>query len=370
MTQTTGPARPGSRTSRLIYVGLALGLVVVAVIGVIVASNANPSKVTGSVDVAHLPLGPTPPGLDGAKGWINSEPLTPAALKGKVVVYDFWTYSCVNCVRTLPYLRSWYDRYAKDGLVVIGVHSPEFDFEKDHANVRRAVQRLHVDYPVALDDDMAIWNAFGNMYWPEKYVVDRDGRLRYDHIGEGGYRETENVLRALLGVAKSAPRAHLAAGDSERPQAPTSGITQETYLGLRRGGAGAQSGAHTYPKQDGPLHPGQAQLVGPWDADTEHVTSSELGSTIVLGYHAREVNLVMGSATGQPIRVLVELDGSPLPADARTSQTVVDANGNTYIDVTSSDLYRLVLGPSVATHTLRLIAQAPGLEAFAFTFGT
>jgi hypothetical protein len=217
---------------------------------------------------------------------------------------------------------------------------------------------------------MAIWAAFGNQYWPEKYVVDRKGHLRYQHIGEGGYRETENVLRELLGVAKSSPRARLAAGVAVRPQAPTRDITEETYLGLRRGGAGAESGAHIYPKQDGPLHPGQAQLVGPWDADVEQVTSSELGSTIVLGYHAREVNLVMGSATGQSIRVLVELDGSPLPADARTSQTAVDANGNTYIEVTSSDLYRLVLGPSVATHTLRLIVQAPGLEAFAFTFGT
>ena len=189
-TPTAGPASPGkasSGKSRLVYVGLALALVVVAVIGVVVASNANPSKVTGSVDVAHLPVGPTPPGLGDAKGWINSQPLTPAALKGKVVVYDFWTYSCVNCVRTLPYLRSWYDRYAKDGLVVVGVHSPEFDFEKDHDNVRRAVQRLHVDYPVALDDDMAIWDAFGNQYWPEKYVVDREGHLRYEHIGEGGY---------------------------------------------------------------------------------------------------------------------------------------------------------------------------------------
>ena len=146
-----------------------------------------------------------------AKGWINSPPLTPSALTGKVVLYDIWTYSCINCVRTFPYVRAWYDRYRADGLVVVGVHSPEFDFEKVHGNVEDAVKRLNVTWPVALDDDLTIWNAFDNQYWPADYVADRTGELRYSHFGEGDYTNTENVLRTLLGVAPSSPRA--TAGD-------------------------------------------------------------------------------------------------------------------------------------------------------------
>ena len=149
-----------------------LGLAVVAVA---VAARSDPSTVATPVDVKNLPVGPTGPALQGGHGWINSPGVTAADLKDKVVIYDFWTYSCVNCVRTLPHLEAWYARYAKDGLVVVGVHSPEFDFEKNHDNVRAAVKRLGVNYPVVLDDDMNIWNEFGNQYWPEKYVTDRPG---------------------------------------------------------------------------------------------------------------------------------------------------------------------------------------------------
>jgi thiol-disulfide isomerase/thioredoxin len=359
------PAAPRWR-----YAALALLLAVAAVAAVIVASGSNPDTVAGTVNVKNLPVGPKPPGLSDARGWINSQPLTAGDLKGKVVVYDFWTYSCVNCVRTLPHLRAWYDRYKSDGLVVVGVHSPEFDFEKNHSNVRAAVKRLKVDYPVALDDNMDIWNAFGNQYWPNKYVTDREGRLRFEHIGEGGYRETENVLRELLGVAKDAPRASAVnEGRVGKPAAADQVITAETYLGTLRGVAGAQDGVHTYPKVDGPLPDGSVALEGVWDASGEQITSRALGSSIVLGYRAREVNLVMATATSQPITVVVELDGKPLPANERTPETKVDANGNTFVVVTASDLYRLVLGPAIEQHTLRLIAQGPGLEAFAFTFG-
>ena len=352
------------------YAVLAVVIAALAVGAVLFASGSDPNKVAGQVNVKNLPIGPKPPGLTGAKGWINSSPVTASDLKGKVVVYDFWTYSCVNCVRTLPHLRAWYDRYKSDGLVVVGVHSPEFDFEKNHQNVRAAVKRLNVDYPVALDDNMDIWNAFGNQYWPNKYVTDREGRLRFEHIGEGGYRETENVLRELLGVPKSAARASAVnEGRVGKPPAADQLITGETYLGTLRGVAGAQDGKHDYPKIEGPLLAGAAGLEGPWDSGSEKVTSSALGASIVLGYQAREVNLVMATASGAPIRVLVEVDGKPLPPNERTPETMVDANGNTFVVVAASDLYRLVLGPAVEGHTLRLIAQAPGLEAFAFTFG-
>jgi thiol-disulfide isomerase/thioredoxin len=366
---TADTARSGA--SRRKYAVLAVALVVFAVAGVVVAGQSNPRSVTGPVDVAHLPLGPPPPGLGDAKGWINSSPLTAADLQGKVVVYDFWTYSCVNCVRTLPHLRSWYDRYRQDGLVVIGIHSPEFDFEKDHGNVTGAVKRLNVDYPVALDDDMAIWNQFGAQYWPEKWVADRQGRLRYQDVGEGNYGTTEDVLRRLLGVPASAPRARpVKEGNVGQPPTQRQGVTPETYLGLDRGTAGAQRGLVNYPEAQN-LQPGDARLVGPWDGGSQAVQAAAPGAAIVLRYRAREVNLVMASAAGgsQPVDVTVQLDGQPLPAPDRTSQTMVDAQGQTFVHVSGSDLYRLVLGPSVEVHTVRLVARAPGVEAFAFTFG-
>jgi thiol-disulfide isomerase/thioredoxin len=218
-------------SSRRRYAVVALVLAGLAVVAVLVASGTNPERVSGRVDVENLPVGPKAPALD-ADGWLNSRPLGRAELAGKVVVYDFWTYSCVNCVRTLPYLRSWYARYARDGLVIVGVHSPEFDFEKSDTNVTNAVRRLDVTWPVAFDDDLAIWNAFGNRYWPAKYVTDRSSRLRYVHFGEGAYREVEDVLRKLLGVNPGEARA-TPPRDRKSAHVATN-ITPETYLGTER----------------------------------------------------------------------------------------------------------------------------------------
>jgi thiol-disulfide isomerase/thioredoxin len=345
-----GPAEPDQLrlpSSRRRYAVVALVLAGLAVVAVLVASGTNPTRVAGHVDVDNLPVGPKAPTLE-AEGWLNSPPLGPADLTGKVVVYDFWTYSCVNCVRTLPYLRSWYQRYAGDGLVIVGVHSPEFEFEKSHTNVTNAVRRLDVTWPVAFDDDMKIWNAFGNRYWPAKYVTDRTGRLRYLHFGEGAYDEVENVLRKLLGVKPGAPRA---APHPERGTAHVAtNITPETYLGTERG-------------------PGDARVVGAWTSDREKVLADASGASIELSYRAREVNLVMSPAPAGPVDMLVELDGKPLPPPYRTSQTRVDDAGRTLVRVDAPDLFRLVLGPAVESHTLRLTAQGPGLQAFAFTFG-
>jgi thiol-disulfide isomerase/thioredoxin len=342
--------------------------VVVAGIGVVVAATSNPSSVSGKTDVHNLPEGPEAPSLAAAKGWINSTPLTAAALKGKVVLYDFWTYSCVNCVRTIPHLRAWYERYAADGLVVIGVHSPEFDFEKNHANVQMAVTNLHVDYPVALDDDMTIWDEFGNQYWPADYIADRTGHIRDMTIGEGNYTSTEDALRELLGVPASAPRAAAVnEGSVGKPPTAAEDVTPETYVGLERGIENPKAGSATYPDVSSPT-PDQPYLVGSWFGDTQDVVSQAAGSAIVIRYHAREANLVMATANGAPVDVVITLDGKPLPPDQRTPETQVDANGNTYVQVQASNLYRLVLGPTIEEHTLRLTAQGPGLEAFAFTF--
>jgi thiol-disulfide isomerase/thioredoxin len=369
-TPTPGSSAPRAGwSSRRWYAVAGVALALAAVIGVVVASQSSPSSVTGAVDLSHLPVGGAAPELRDATAWLNGPPLTNADLHGKVVLYDFWTYSCINCVRTIPHLRAWYDRYRSDGLVVVGVHSPEFDFEKDPGNVSAAVRNLRVDYPVALDDNMDIWNAFGNQYWPEQYVADRQGHVRFQHVGEGGDTDIENVLRKLLGVPASAARAGKA-GTAGFGQPPSSSdnVTQESYLGLDKGVANAQAGTVTYPNV-GELSNGDVRLVGPWTASAEQVQAAGPGAAIVLGERARSVNLVMATATGGPVNVVVALDGKPLPPAYRTSETQVDAHGQTFITVSASDLYRLVLGPRVEGHTVRLTAQAPGVQAFAFTFG-
>ncbi|MGH9278505.1 MAG: redoxin family protein [Acidimicrobiales bacterium] len=360
------PAKP--RAGRRGYALAALALVVVAVGAVVFARGIDPARVgVGAPDPNNLPVGPEAPRLAGDTGWINSPPLTEADLAGKVVVYDFWTYSCVNCVRTLPYLRAWYDRYAPDGLVIVGVHSPEFEFEKARANVEAATMRLGVTWPVVQDNRKAIWDRFANQWWPAKYVADRDGKLRYTHIGEGAYTETENVLRSLLGVDEAAPRAGSSPDPAETSPAGAL-ITPETYLGGLRGQTGARAGERTYP-EPGPLVPGEARLVGTWETDEESVYAMQPGAAIVLQYRAREVNLVLAPPRDGVVDVSVLLDGQPLPPAYRAGDVRVDEAGATTIRVDQPRMYRIVLGPGVEEHQLRLTAAARGMTAYAFTFG-
>ena len=363
----TSEADPSERPPHRFYLWAAGVLVVLSLAAISIASQADPSETITAVEVDKLRVGPPAPELH-PKGWLNSPGLTSKELAGKVVVYDFWTYSCVNCVRTLPYLRAWYDRYRDDGLVIVGVHSPEFGFEKDHGNVERAVSRLKVTWPVALDDDMAIWSDFNNRYWPAKWVTDRQGRIRYFHAGEGNYRETENVLRSLLGVSQSKPRAKDPKQPSPAPDEVTQNITQETYLGTERGSV-AEEGQRPYNLGELRLH--QPALDGTWQGEAEKIRSVSPEASLSLRYLAAEANLVLatGAAGGTPIDVTIELDGKPLPEAFRTPDTKVDASGATYVRVEASDLYRLVVGSRVEEHILRLTPRTPGLEAFAFTFG-
>src|SRR5579872_4905057 len=223
-----------ARSSRSPLLLVGTGVVVVAALALAVAFRPGSSSRVTAGSGGLEDDGPAP-ALAGATGWLNSPPLTPAALKGKVVLYDIWTYSCVNCVRTLPYVKSWYERSQRDGLVVVGIHSPEFDFEKVPSNVAAAVERLGVTWPVALDSNMAIWDAFNNQYWPAKYLADRRGEIRYTHFGEGEYDKTEDAIRSLLGVPASAPRAAPpGASQDVRVQAANAAITDETYLGTER----------------------------------------------------------------------------------------------------------------------------------------
>jgi len=336
---------------RRTYLVALVALIVLAGAAVVVAAHTDPARVgSGSASGS----GETAPKL-AAKGWINSPPLTATNLAGKVVLYDFWTYSCVNCVRTLPHLRALYDRYRPDGLVVIGIHSPEFEFEKNHTNVADAVRKLGVDYPVALDDDHVIWDRFHNQYWPAHYVYDRNGHEADTHIGEGGYDETESLVRRLLGVPKTSPKAAVAT-DAGGPDGPPY-ITEETYNGAERGHAGFVSpeplvpGDHTF-TAPAKLDSGDHALEGAWHVAGEYVEARAVGAALDLRYVAGQVNLVLGTADGQPADVDVQIDGKPV----RT------------ISVTAPDLYELYRAP-IAPHTLRLVARRPGVRAFAFTFG-
>jgi thiol-disulfide isomerase/thioredoxin len=338
------------------------GLLAISALAVMVAGQADPAEVGGPVDVDDLPvIADSVPGPDQADGWIDSDPLTSASLEGSVVVYDFWTYSCVNCVRTLPHLAAWYDRYQRDGLVIVGVHSPEFEFEKDRDNVERAVGDLGVDWPVALDPDHRVWDAFGNRYWPAKYIVDRDGKLRYVHYGEGAYDETEDVVRKLLDVDPDSPRAD----DEDEPDVPDLGqFTQELYVGGARGTTTSPQGLSD---PDGDSIPGgdatftlpdtlpvdTFALDGAWSIDSESATALAPGAAIVLHYRGQEVNLVLAAGGSAPASVTVSIDGG----EART------------VAVGEPDLVNLLRDGPGGDHTMRIEAGSAGLAAYAFTFG-
>lgn len=354
-----------------LFAGLAVALLATAAVAV--ASGTKPADINGSgsvksaADLKVLTKGPAP-ALTIGKGWLNSKPLAPGDLRGKVVVYDFWTYSCINCVRTLPYVESWHERYAKDGLVVVGVHSPEFDFEKIHKNVAAAVKKLDVTYPVVFDDDMDIWNAFNNNYWPAKYITDGKGDLRYQHFGEGEYSETENVIRLLLGVDEASPRA---VDPKIKGENITAAITPETYLGSLRGASGSPeellAGTRTYtlPKT---LNRNLYAMQGEWLVNREFIESTNTNSLFQLRYQAGEVNLVLDRVKDDG-DFEIQLDAKPVAA-ANRGKDIVERDGKTYVHVAAGELYHLIENGPADNHILTFVPQAVGLQAYAFTFGT
>ena len=321
-----------------------------------------------------LPVEGTLPSLDGAVQWLNSPPLTAASLKGKVVLVDFWTYSCINCLRALPYVKAWADKYRAAGLVVIGVHAPEFAFEKDIGNVRRAVADLKIDYPVAIDNNYAIWRAFGNEYWPAHYFIDAQGNIRHHHFGEGDYRESEQIIRELLiqagahnlpgGFVTDTATGAEAAPDMSAMESP------ETYLGYEKAHGFASPGEpvadepHRYAA--GPLDLNQWALTGTWTLGAEHTDLDRAGGGIVYRFHARDLHLVLGpAANGHPVRFRVTIDGAPPGANHGAD---VDANGNGV--VTEQRLYQLVRQHGeIADRTFEIRFLDPGVRAYSFTFG-
>ncbi|MCX7514264.1 cytochrome c biogenesis protein DipZ [Frateuria sp. STR12] len=323
---------------------------------------------------APLPVEGEMPSLAGATSWLNSPPLTRQSLRGKVVLVDFWTYSCINCLRALPYVRGWYDKYKDDGLVVIGVHAPEFAFEKDPGNVARAVKELGVDYPVALDNDYAIWQGFNNQYWPAHYFIDASGRIRAHHFGEGNYAQSEDIIRQLLteaghtdlpaGYVQPGAKGAQAAGSGDAMRSP------ETYVGYARaahfaGGAVAHDDAWDY-RAPATLTPGQWSLDGRWNVHAENAVLEHAGGRIVYRFRGRDLHLVLGpGANGKPVRFRVTLDGKP-PGDDHGMD--VDANG--YGTVTEQRLYQLVRQKHGNGERLfEITFLDPGVRAYAFTFG-
>ena len=285
--------------------------------------------------------------LDDAPVWLNTEPLD---LRGRVVLVDFWTYSCVNWLRTLPYVRAWAERYRDDGLVVVGAHAPEFSFEHDLDNVRHAVGELGVEYPVVIDNDFRIWRSFDNHYWPAVYLVDRDGRVRFTHFGEEAYEETERAIQALLGVDGEPVRVDTG-GLAEPAQWSTLG-SPETYLGHargeRRGSADTLNGW---------------ALTGDWSVGEEAAVLQAGTGSITYRFQARDVNLVL--AASAPVRFTVRLDQRP-PGDARGVD--VDASGEGTL--TEPRMYQLIRRrQDVGEHTFEITFHEPGVRAYVFTFG-
>jgi thiol-disulfide isomerase/thioredoxin len=308
-------------------------------------------------------IGPAPEFTD-TESWFNTpgdRPLTMKRLRGKVVLIDFWTYSCINCIRTLPYLNAWNKRYAKDGLVIVGVHTPEFPFEREASNVEEAIKTEGIEYPVVQDNENGTWNAYGNLYWPAEYFVDAKGQVRYAHFGEGEYGEKEQVIRELLAEAGREPGK--ARADAHGMAAEPTVTTPESYLGAERA-ENFTNGLIEQGRQNFTLEqpgPNQLSYGGEWTIGAQPVTAGK-GARLDLNFGARRVYLVLGSP-GKPRRVKVMLDGKPI-ADADDGSDV----HNGYVTVTNQRLYNLVELPRVEGHVLELLPEE-GVQGYAFTFG-
>jgi thiol-disulfide isomerase/thioredoxin len=296
------------------------------------------------------------PSLDGATGWLNSEPLGPAELRGQVVLVNFWTLTCINWLRQEPYVRAWSRGYRDDGLLVIGVHTPEFSFEHDLDLVRQAVEVRDIDYPVAQDNEYGIWSAFANHYWPALYFVDKDGVIRDQHFGEGRYEESERVIQRLLGVERD-----LVSVEGVGPEAAADWDnlrTPETYLGYGRGGSGAEA-----PIADLLLN--EWALAGEWTIGPENIVLDRAGGSIGFRFHARDVHLVMAPGAREPIPFRVTLDGEP-PGESHGVDVDEDGNGL----LKEGRMYQLVRQHDrIRERTFEIAFDGPGAEAYSFTFG-
>jgi thiol-disulfide isomerase/thioredoxin len=304
------------------------------------------------------------PEFDGATEWLNSPPLTAAGLRGRVVLVEFWTYTCINWLRTMPWVRAWAEKYAGDGLVTIGVHTPEFGFEHDLDNVRRSVRDLRVPYPVVVDNDYAVWSAFGNRYWPAIYLAGQDGQIQRHQFGEGGYEELERSIQRLLGVEKD-----LVPGDGAGVEAAAdwdSLRSPENYLGHERSENFASANGTVLDRPHDYGVPARLRLnhwglSGSWTVGRDRIVAQQAGARIAYRFEARDLHLVMGPGP-DPVRFRVLVDGQPAPG--------LDVDGEGHGTAREQRLYQLVRQPGpVRDRTVEITFLDAGVEAFVFTFG-
>ena len=325
--------------------------------------------------MAPLPVEGRFPPLGGATGWLNSQPLTAADLRGKVVLVDFWTYTCINWLRSLPYVRKWAEKYKDQGLLVIGVHAPEFRFEKDVDNVRRAAKDMKIDFPIAIDNDYAIWRAFDNHYWPALYVIDAQGRIRHHQFGEGEYERSERIIQQLLSEAGfSGIGDQLAAVDARGVEAEADWAdlkSPENYLGHERTENFVSPGGAAVDKRRVYAAPARVKLndwalSGDWTVKKDAVVLNKASGRIAYRFHARDLHLVMGPAVrGASVRFRVLIDGQP-PGAAHGIDVDDQGNGT----VAEQRLYQLIRQSTpIADRQFEIEFLDPGVEAFSFTFG-
>lgn len=337
-------------------------------------------KLDNILKSAKLPVKGEAPELAGIDGWINSEPLTLEELRGKVVLVDFWTYTCINCIRTFPHITAWYEKYKDNGFVLLGIHSPEFRFEKEKENVEREARKNNLTYPIALDNDMKTWNAFANRYWPAKYLLDVEGNIRYIHFGEGRYEETEKAIQQLLLEA-----GHLSVNEVAEVKEAAMGVdiskigTPEIYLGyLRINNLGNKDEevlpdtTHTFSEVKS-VEENRFYFVGDWKIEREFSEfvgepASPAGK-IIIRYKANKINVVLDTKDGVAVPLELKLDGEYLIEQNKGADVIMD-NGKSTVNVLSPGFYNLVdTGEEYEWHTLEIIINSSGLQAFAFTFG-
>jgi len=318
------------------------------------------------------------PELDGGIGWINSKPLKMSELKGKVVLIDFFEYTCVNCLRTLPYLKEWHKRYKDAGLVIIGVHTPEFDFSAEFENVRRAVKELEIDYPVVVDSRYEIWNAFKNQFWPRKFLVDKDGIIRYDHIGEGAYGAMEAKIQELLKQLNpnvNLPEIIYYLRDEDKPGAVCYPRTQEMYAGYLRGYfiQRINPDYETFYKDGGNYKEAQITLNGWFKVEAMRIThlrnTDQFNDYISFRFRGTEVNAVFNH-NGKPYDVMVTIDDKPIPEDMKGSDVFYDSFGRSFVRVSSGRMYNLISGKRYGVYTLKIYANSSSFSVYSFTFGS
>jgi thiol-disulfide isomerase/thioredoxin len=356
---------------------LLLATIIAAVVGSPIVAFSDDTTVVQRITGAavQLPIQGELPSLGGATGWLNSQPLTAASLHGKVILIDVWTYTCINWLRQLPYVRAWAEKYKNQGLVVIGVHSPEFAFEKNVDNVRRAVKELNVNYPIAIDSNYAIWRALKNKYWPALYFVDAQGRIRHHHFGEGEYERSERVIQQLLAEAgREAGSRELVSVEGRGVEAAAdwgSLRSPEIYIGYERTENFASPGGAALDKRRTYAVPARLRLnhwalSGDWTMNKEAALLNNASGRIAYRFHARDLHLVMGpAARGTPLRFRVLIDGKP-PGAAHGLDVDEQGNGT----VTEQRMYQLIRqAKPIADRQFEIEFLDPGVEAFAFTFG-